>query len=772
MFERKVFVQHSGAIRSLLCSTLLTTGVTALANSAYAEGEANAEEHANEIEEIIVTARYRDEASQNIGLSMTVMSGDDLAKNNIATFDDLVRATPGLDNISRGPGKNLLAIRGTAATNSNLDFVAQPGLNSVFYDEVALKFIRSSNPELPLFDIQRVEVIKGPQPTYFGEGAVGGSIRFFSTNPDLLEVQGRLRAEVSGTAGSDGYNGVMDGSISMPIIDEKLGLRLTAYWDKRDGFIDFTADGVDDANDFKSTGVNAVLLFEPSDRLTWRLSTYYSQQAYGYQQTVTGDVDDLTNTLPGFDHRDDTTVLLANKISLTTKNFILESVTGYVDRKYEQQYLDLRATYFTQPNFGITDGFVVSNLELADKNLSQEFRIVSTFDSRVNFVGGVLYVDSDSLTFGDSRTNSEIYQALLGTDLFVGINIPYDGKQLSVVGELQFSFLNDRLRASAGARYFDQEYVTPVSKPFATTPLVVAPGLALFGAPPVFDSETMGADELGGSVNEVLPRIQAEYDIADNVMVFGSAAKGARSGLYNNPATLFLLGLKATDPQFDELFAYDPDKLWSYELGIKSTLMNGAVRANVSVYYTDWKDMQVSRTVGIFPLVGNVADSTIKGLEWDLYWAVNEYFSVFTAGSIQKARFDGEVPLLTFGGPPLVTAPKGTRIPQVAERSYTLGLEGRYPDVLEGLELVSNLIYSHTGDRLNMLEVGKLDQMLPALNLVNARIGLEQETWSIFLYANNLLNEIEPTFLSDVRVDTLEFINTPRTVGLTYRRNF
>jgi len=476
--------------------------------------------------------------------------------------------------------------------------------------------------------------------------------------------------------------------------------------------------------------------------------------------------------LPGFDNWDDTTVLLANKISLTRKNFILESVTGYVDRTYDQQSVDHRATYVTQPNFGITDGIVVSNLKLTDKNLSQEFRIVTTFDSRVNFIAGILYVDSDSLTFGDYRTTSASYQALLGTDLWVSANLPYDGKQLSVVGELQFSFLNDKLRASAGARYFDQEYVTRVSKPFAPTPLVKAPLLALYGAPPVFDSESMGTDELGGSVHAVLPRIQAEYDITDDMMVFGSAAKGARSGLYNNPATLFLLGLKATDPKFGELFAYDPDELWSYELGMKSTLMDGAVRANVSLYYTDWKDMQVSRTVGSFPLVGNVADSTVKGLEWDLYWAVNEYFSVFTAGSIQKARFDGEVPLLTFGGPPLETAPKGTRIPQVAERSYILGLEGRCPNVLEGLELVGNLSYSRTGDRLNVLEVGKLDQMVPALDLVNARIGLEQGTWSIFLYANNLLNEIEPTFFLDLRVDTLKFINTPRTVGLTYRRNF
>lgn len=767
MIVRKVLVQHRGVIKLGLCGTLFTIGVTALANSALAEDEANAAESANEIEEVIVTARFRVETSQNTGLSVAVMSGDDLAKNNVSTFDDLVWATPGLDNISRGPGKNLPAIRGTAATNANLDFVAQPGLNSVFYDEVALKFIRSSNPELPLFDLQRVEVIKGPQPTYFGEGSVGGSIRFFSNNPDLREAQGRLRAEASATAGSDGYNGVVDGSISMPIIDDKLGLRLTAYRDKRDGFIDNTADGVDDANDFKNTGVNAVLLFEPSDRFTWRLSTYYSQQAYGYQQTVTGDVDDLTNTLPGFDNRDDTTVLISNKISLKTKNLVLESVTGYVDHKYEQQFVDLRASYITQRNVGITDGMVFTNLELTDKNLSQEFRVITTLDSRVNFVGGVLYVDSDSLTFGDSRTNSAIYQAILGTDLFVGINMPYDGKQFSVVGELQFSFLKDKLRASAGARYFDQEYVTSLRKPFAAAPI-----MEIFGAPPVFDSEAMGADELGGSVNAVLPRIQAEYDIADNVMVFGSAAKGARSGLYNNPSTLFLLGLTATDPQFDELFAYDPDELWSYELGMKSTLMNDAMRLNVSLYYTDWKDMQVSRTVGSYPLVGNLADSTIKGLEWDLYWAVNEYFTVYTTGSIQHARFDGEVPLLTFGGPPLATAPEGTRIPQVSERSYRVGLEGRYPNVFEGMELVGNLSYNHTGDRLNALEVGKLDQMVPALDLVNARIGLEQNAWSIFLYANNLFNEIKPTYLVDVSIDTLKFINTPRTVGLTYRRNF
>lgn len=734
-----------------------------------AHAQTTTDESDSYIEEIVVTARFREETSQDVGVSMSVMNSEDLARMNAKTFQDLVNVTPGLENISRGPGRNLPVIRGTAAANSNLDLLPQTSLNTTSYDGVGLKLIRSKIPELPLFDLDRVEVLKGPQPTYSGEGAVGGSIRYFSKDPSLEALQTRLRIEGSDTTDSDDFNHVLDGSISLPVIEGKLGLRLTAFTEESAGFIDRMDIGDDGVNDYDNSGLQAVMLFKPAENVTWRLSGYVAEQEFDYRQSVTGDPDDLTSALPGNDTSTDETTFLANTIRWDLENFSLESITGYFKRDYQQDFLNVRLSFGTLPVFGLTDGVVRSDLELEDEVLSQEVRVTTNFDSSVNFVGGVLVTDSETNVTSQDITDSALHAAITGTDLFIGADVPTDGEQISVYGEFQFSFLEDRLRASAGARYFDQEYITDVDAPIAEVPII---GAAI-GAPTLlFDEATLGTDELGGSVDEVLPRFQLEYDVSDNIMLHGSAAKGARSGLYNAASTIFLLGFTAADPEFEELLLFDSDTMWSYEIGMKSDLADGRVRLNLSAYYSDWEDMQVSRLVAGNPLVDNLGDAEISGFEWELTWSINDYFTFQTFGNIQEAEFDGPVELIGDGsGMPVVVAPSGTRIPQTAESSYTFRLEGFYPSIIDGGDLIGDILYSRVGDRLNALQAGALNQEVPALETVNVRIGLAKENWSVFLYANNVTNEIEPTFIQGFPSVGLteQFVNTPRTVGLTFR---
>ncbi|MEM6582583.1 MAG: TonB-dependent receptor [Pseudomonadota bacterium] len=750
--------------RNCILSTIGCAGLSPHLVGVYAQ------ESSTQLEEVVVTARFRDESAQDVGVAMQAVTGSDLEKASVSQFEDIVRLTPGMENLSRGPGKNLPSIRGTASQSTNLDLIAQPLLNTMSFDDVSLKLIRSSGPEVPLFDLDRVVVLKGPQPTYFGEGAVGGSIRFTSRNPDLIETQGRIRVEGSQTEGSSDGNYAIDGSASVPIINNTMGLRVTLFDESRAGFIDNIANGKDDVNTFDNRGGTGVFLYQPTDDFSWRLSGFYAEQKYGFEQSVTDDVDDLESRIPLPYSRDDSSTLISNKFTWILGDITLESVTGYYDRTYEKDAFDPRASFRTLPLLGILDGDVIANTKLTDENLSQELRILTSFDGWINFVGGLLYVDSDSRTQTVDVTDSLVHLALTGTDIFLTADVPYDGEQKSIYGEFQFSFLDDRLRMAAGARYFDQEYKTKLTPPIGEIPII---GPSVGRDTLIFDAETLGADEVGGSVDVFLPRLQIEYDVGDSALVYASASKGARSGLYNAPSTLFLLGITANDPGFDDLFLYQDDTVWSYELGAKSEWLDGTARVNLAAYYSKWDDMQVSTIVGSFPLIQNLGDSEITGLEWELYWSVNEYFSVFSNGSFQEAEFVDAIPLLSEGGEPLVFAPSGTRIPQTADLNFTAGFEGLYPNVVFGADIVGNVTYAYLGDRLNILEIGKLDEEVPDIAVVDARLGLEQEDWSLFLYAKNLFNEIEASYIEDLgSFGSQEFINTPRTIGLTYRHNF
>ncbi|MYE82241.1 MAG: TonB-dependent receptor plug domain-containing protein, partial [Gammaproteobacteria bacterium] len=277
------------------------------------ESGAAAAEDRRLLEEIIVTARFRDESVDDVGQTINLYTGDELRRRGVVDFDDIVRITPGLDSLSRGPGRNLPYIRGISSQNANGDFFNQPSANTIFFDEVPITLLTINQTEVPLMDLGRVEVIKGSQPTYFGEGSVGGSIRFFSRDPSLNEVETRFGSEVSSTRGGD-LNYSVDAAFGIPLVEDRLGLRVGAIREDRSGFIDNVAEGTDDVNGYERIAATAVLLFEPNDRFAWRLSGFYQDQDIGSEQAASLDVEDLDLTVPGPDTREDESVLVANKI--------------------------------------------------------------------------------------------------------------------------------------------------------------------------------------------------------------------------------------------------------------------------------------------------------------------------------------------------------------------------------------------------------------------------------------------------------------------------
>ena len=403
------------------------------------------------LEEIIVTARFRDESVDDIGQTINLYTGEELRRRGVIDFDDIVRMTPGLDSLSRGPGRNLPYIRGISSQNANGDFFNQPSANTVFFDEVPITLLTINQTEVPLMDLGRVEVIKGSQPTYYGEGSVGGSIRFFSENPSLNEVETRLRTELSGTRGGD-LNFSVDASIGIPIVPDKLGLRISAIQDDRSGFIDNLTEDIDDVNGYERFGFTAVLLFEPNENLTWRLSGFYQDQDIGSEQAASLDLDDLELTVPGPDERKDESVLIANKIRWDIQQVTVESVTGFFRRTFDRNYYDTFNTNNLN-NLFMLPGTVVSNSYQRDETFSQELRLITNFDAPINFVGGFYYTDSEANARGFATTDSFLHTIIFGTDIFFGSDFFIEGEQLSVFAEMQLSLLEDRLRLSFGGRY-------------------------------------------------------------------------------------------------------------------------------------------------------------------------------------------------------------------------------------------------------------------------------------------------------------------------------
>ncbi|MCY4565021.1 MAG: TonB-dependent receptor plug domain-containing protein, partial [Gammaproteobacteria bacterium] len=377
------------------------------------ESGATARDESGLVEEVIVTARFRDESVDDVGQTINLYTGEELRRRGVVDFDDIVRMTPGLDSLSRGPGRNLPYIRGISSQNSNGDFFHQPSANTIFFDEVPITLLTSNQSEVPLMDLGRIEVIKGSQPTYFGEGSVGGSIRFFSQNPSLSEVETRLRTELSSTRGGD-LNFSVDASLGIPIVQDKLGLRISAIQDDRSGFIDNLTEDVDDVNGYERFGFTAVLLFEPNDNLTWRLSGFYQDQDIGSEQAASLDLDDLELTVPGPDERKDESVLVANKIRWDIQQVTVESVTGYFRRTFDRHYYD---TFNTDNlnNLFMLPGTVVSNTYQRDETFSQELRVITNFDAPINFVGGIYYTDSDANTRGFATTDSFLHTVIFGT---------------------------------------------------------------------------------------------------------------------------------------------------------------------------------------------------------------------------------------------------------------------------------------------------------------------------------------------------------------------
>jgi iron complex outermembrane receptor protein len=787
-------------------AAMLTLSSAAMAQTgAEAQAQAANEDASDYGEEIIVTATKRAVNLQDVPFSINAQTEEDIQRANASTIEDISRNVAGLTVQNLGPGQSQVSIRGVSAGQVVRD---QPGVKEqvgVYLDESVIS-LSLFTPDLDLFDLNRVETLRGPQGTLFGSGSVGGTIRYITNQPEIGDTEGLVEGNLNLVDGDD-LGGHLKGMINVPWGD-MAAVRVVAYHTEYGGFIDALREGGDveeDVNRGSRSGFRAALTVEPNADVSFTPRIVYQKvkaDGFNRQEVYNLYANPFTTTRPAvtFDEREqfllldeafrDETFIADLTGTIGLGGVDLTSVTSYINRDILVSRDASALTGSVSVDLGFPTAAVMLPSNLRDttdlKQISQEVRLSSTTSGPFQWVLGGFYSDVERVyaqrlpTPGyDAATDAALGAGTsaavangFGPNSPYNADIPYDIKQKAVFGEASYTI--DRFTGTVGGRYYD----------FSEKRNFVSGGLFANGDNRIGDTTKS---------NGFTPRILLSYEAFDNVNFNAQASKGFRLGGVNDP-----LNLPLCTPADEAIFGpfaggYEDETLWNYEAGVKA--QRGGITFNAAGFYTDIKNLQVTLDAGSCSsrVVFNVPKAHTMGLEFELAATPIEGLGLSLAGSLLEAEFDSSLP------EPLATSTgirEGNRLPSVPK--FQIAANAAYSWPVASGEAYVQLSAQHVGNRYTQpsdqegnprtfvhgLPFGgapagastTLDLKLPSYQLVNLSAGIEMgEGLDIVAYVNNLFDENALLSFDRERGGRARLgfqVGQPRTYGLTVRKAF
>lgn len=730
--------------KQILSGSRLILGLTAagLALNAYSQAS---------LEEITVTARKTAQSINDVPLSITAVSGEDLERQGFMAFEEFATSVPSLSfgsgGESRGSGRTI-AIRGIASGGGvNL------GETTGFYiDDTPLPF--AVDPKF--IDVDRIEVLRGPQGTLYGARSMGGTVKIVTKKPDSTAWSGNLKATFSNTKDGDSNWGVQS-VINMPLVDEVLAARVVAFRNEQGGvqdrYIPSTGVRHEDVDNEDSTGVTASLAWTPTENLEIIPNIMY-------QKTD-------SDGFPFADIEADNNVQVRafDVAELYEDEWILPNLTvnydlGWGKLTYSGSHFDRDFTdgedwsefvvLLTDAIFGVAfDQPSVIYKDQEEQVDSHEIRIATNLDGNMQFIGGVFYSEKELSRVFDATTPG--YADATGTtDLLFDGGAHTVTEETALFGELSID-LSDAATLILGGRLFDSEIEVDV----------ITGGLLGSGVP------------RSGSVEDdgFTPKVSLQYAVNDDAMVYGLAAKGYRLGGVNfTIPTSASCSTPADLAQYDALGAgpdFDSDSLWNYELGAKTSWLDKRLQLNAAVYYIDWEDIQQAVNVCGFNLVVNAGQAKSIGAELEITARPSDNLELGFNVSYTNAELSEDVPLIGDDGD------KVKHVPDWQTSGYA---EYSFP-ALGGIGFVRGS-FAYVGEAFSTFqpELEPL-RIQDAYTDVGLRLGLEVDSWEASLFADNLLDE-RRSFGANTSA-AVEFpgrprlgVNRPRTIGMQLKYNF
>lgn len=661
-----------------------------LANPAAAQQAPDPEVVANEEDVVIVTARKREETLQEVPVSLSVFSNEELNNLGVRDIVDVALFTPGFAMQSISGGVEQPFIRGMSSTS----FDRNEQTASFFQDGA---YSSGLGRTLLPGDIERIEVIKGPQAALFGRATFAGAINYITKKPtDEFEGQARVAAGEFGRL--DTFLGV-----SGPIVRDKLLFRLSAGTERYDGEFRNTLVDNQTLGEINRSTVNGWLTLLPTDTLSadLRISRYWKRddaQVPGYIQpstlnncfegqyfcgTVISDRGFLGLNLDrvggGFSDTDQLRSTLdinwdIGRMTLTSQTMLMEQESS--------TWFD--GDYTATPVFG-------TQVNGTNDNVSQEIRLTSPAEDRVNFIVGGYYFKEDSTSelgaFGTSEREVET-RALFGS---VGIAV------------------TDRFELSFDARYQEEDQ-TFVSR---------------------------GGQTFDISTDSFLPRVIAQFEASDQVNLYASASKGSNPARFN----------ASTNVPDDQLIV-DEEQIWSYEVGIKTQFWGGKATFNAAAYHIDWNDQAyrieiVGNDGEVVNIFDNLGGSSINGLELDGSLTLDRYNTLIATFAYVDATYDDFLSpnaLRVFGDAQVA----GNELPNTPNTTATISYMHRRPFPLrDNSDVYFRADHSYRSAQF-ISELNEAES--PDLNLLNLRAGVEAERTRIEFAVTNVLDDDSPLF--------------------------
>jgi len=734
------------------------------------QGASRNSENSLQLTEILVTAQKREERLQDVPVSITVLNPETLAQNGQYRLQDYFATVPGLSlngNAYYG-GTQYLTIRGLSTGN-----VGNPTVAVVIDDvptggSTGLSFGHLTPSDIDPSDLERIEVLKGPQGTLYGADSLGGIVKYVTKDPSTSAFSGRV--EVNGADVPDGGQGYgVRGAVNIPVSDE-FAVRVSGLARRDPGYINDATTGQKNINSADVYGGHIAALFKPSDDLSLKLSALIQKtegngspfvDSYSSGQPALGDL--VQTALPGSTPYTTEDQLYSATLKARVVGLDLVSVTAYGVNKLQNRIDDT----------GIAEVFSGVPSETEEQNyhtdkFSQEIRLSSSVGHQLDWLVGGFYTHENSAGSYQNTYAANIATGATGAALFLATYSPLNLSEYAVFGDLTAHF-TDRFDVQLGGR----ESWNTINYAFT---FVGPSALAFYGANP-----DVGPLE-HSSGNAFTYLVTPEFKISPDLMVYGRVASGYRIG---GPNLVTGAGLAAGIPS-----RYNPDKTTNYELGIKGSFFEHRLTFDAAAYYIDWKNFQISESTPSFiSYEGNAGGAKSEGLEASIQARPTTGLTITAQGSFDNAVLTQNMPLAVVAGGTYGLA--GDRLPYSIRWSGGISVN---QDIVLSNEWTGfvggDLTYigSRLGEFANSGLEGGQRLAFPGYATFNLRTGARYDSWLINLYLNNVDDKRGITgILKNFALGsttagapygpgtTAGYYTTiiqPRTVGLSVAKNF
>lgn len=743
--------------RRLKKAGLLTALLSAVSGPALAQATANAPANANVddglvLAEIVVTARKKAESLQSVPIAVTAIDGEALRASALTDISELASRTPSFTFQQQNALEQELFIRGIGTVRLN-SATADPSVG-VFLDEVYIGRRGTATP--PVYDLERVEVLRGPQGTLFGKNVVGGAISFITARPkDTTEHYASVSVGNYGAIASQAY---VTGALT-----DTVKARLSLYQNRHDGYASNIVTG-QELEDLDSYAGRLSVQIDPNEALSVLVVADYSHDDGG--GSARHAVDDPTKATPGF-----IAGALKSKNPRTTETpydqYMRRNGSGLTvraDYDFDGPVLTYlgavrrgdAANRWSQPGAAsppsITDSVLTQKEDYV--GLTQELRLASDQSGSLRWLGGLYFLHERTKRSSRNTANSFLpggagstRDSLDGDNIFIATG---KAPNYAAFGEMEYDLTPD-LTLSAGLRYtidhktFDSEgRILSLGPAGQTNTLSPAPLQSPYH---IYVDQTW---------RRLTPRVLLEWSPEKGTMLYGSVTRGFKGGGWQGAAA------NAQNASV----SYNPETAMNYEAGIKTELFNDRARFNLAAFYTDFKDLQVEQLddVALTLVVANAASAKIKGVEAEFQLQATRELSFAASGSLLHARYGKYIDVirkLDF------TDNKMQRTPD-----YQFSLSANYSvEVGSEMKLGANLSYVYQDsiywgpDNTNRE---------PGYGQVDARISLGHVdgSWQVTVYGKNLTDELYRTSIIPFAGDEVSLYGAPRTYGVRMSTRF